>query len=228
MVILDPSPGKLTGQKKKMITGDGVKKDEKISDVFEQINNGSFHPERQQRRCRVDLDPYDRIVECPSSITDSDEDDNEDSYRQDDSMESSVAQPTPTRGDGVMRTTEALDRLTKYKEDDLVEEDEWIIIRVPKKVKKDYFLVDYCDGDEWDEYEWLEGPHLQSTVTVEDLLERERSMPRKKNAENKGTRNIEGMTMIQNLPALTEKRNLCQGVSQSLVSLQRTLFGTQT
>ena len=174
------------------------------------------------------MDPYDRIVERPTSVPVSDEDEAEVSYRQDDAMESSEALPIPRRRGGSMITTEALDRLTKYEEDDLVEEDEWIIIRVPKKVKKDYFLVDYCDGDEWDEYEWLEGPHLQSTVTVEDLLERERSMPRKKNAENKGTRNIEGMTMIQNLPALTEKRNLCQGVSQSLVSLQRTLFGTQT
>ncbi len=39
--------------------------------------------------------------------------------------------------------------------------------------------MDYCDGDDVDEFEWLEGPHLQSTVTVEDLLDRRRSMPRR-------------------------------------------------
>ncbi len=154
-------------------------KEEKISDMFEQINNGSFYPERRQRRCREDLDPYDRVVECPASIPVCDEEDNEVSYRQNDAMESSVALPTPTRGDGVVRTTEALDRLTKYEEDDLVEGDKWIVIRVPKRVKREYFLVDYCDGDEVDEFEWLEGPHLQSTVTVEDLLDRRRSMPRR-------------------------------------------------
>ena len=64
---------------------------------------------------------------------------------------SSVVQPSPTSGDKIMTTSEALEMLTRNgKEDD--EENAWLIIKAPKKLKGKGFLVDYCDGDEKDEY----------------------------------------------------------------------------
>ena len=59
-----------------------------------------------------------------------------------------------TRGDCVMATTEALYNLTKFDEDRYDAEDEWLVIRVPKKDKRSFF-VDYCDGDGDDEFFWL-------------------------------------------------------------------------
>ncbi len=48
--------------------------------------------------------------------------------------------------------------------------DEWLIIKVPRNQRLKYFMVDYCDGDNEDEYHWLEGPYLQKDWTIRDLL----------------------------------------------------------
>ena len=91
---------------------------------------------------------------------------------------SSVVQPSPTSGDKIMTTSEALEMLTRNgKEDD--EENAWLIIKAPKKLKGKGFLVDYCDGDKKDKYHWLEGPHKPEHTTVEDLLERRQSQFRR-------------------------------------------------
>jgi hypothetical protein len=82
-----------------------------------------------------------------------------------------------TRGDCVMSTTEALYRLIRNERDKWDEEDEWLIIKVPRK-NKNVFYIDYCDGDVEDEFHWLEGPYLPNCLTVEDLLDRRRSQAR--------------------------------------------------
>ena len=69
-----------------------------------------------------------------------------------------------------MSTTEALQRLTKNERDKVDEEDDWLIIKIPKKQKLKYFMVDYCDGDQEDEFQWLEGPYLQRDWTIRDLM----------------------------------------------------------
>jgi hypothetical protein len=153
-----------------------------VSELFAQINNGTFDPTKRKRKSSVDLNPYDRIVERPKSNT---ETDSEDSSGDDESgvhlneLESSSVVPhSPARGECIMSTAEALLRLTQHdKEDD--GESEWLIIKVPKKIKHDKFLVDYVDGDTEDEFQWLEGPHSQTHTTIADLLDRRRSQPRK-------------------------------------------------
>ena len=60
-----------------------------------------------------------------------------------------------------MHTTRALYELTRNERDKWDEEDEWLLIKVPKKGKQKWFHVDYCDGDKEDEFHWLEGPYLQ-------------------------------------------------------------------
>ncbi len=65
-----------------------------------------------------------------------------------------------------MSTTEALCRLTSNDKDKWDEEDEWIVIKAPKKTQHKIFFVDYCDGDSEDETHWLEGPYLQQETTV--------------------------------------------------------------
>ena len=39
-------------------------------------------------------------------------------------------------------------------------EDEWLVIKVPK-ANRSHFMCDFCDGDELDNYEWLEGGFKQ-------------------------------------------------------------------
>jgi hypothetical protein len=41
-------------------------------------------------------------------------------------------------------------------------------------------MVDYCDGDSEDEYQWMEGPHDLQHTSVGDLLDRRRSLSRRK------------------------------------------------
>jgi hypothetical protein len=50
---------------------------------------------------------------------------------------------------------------------------------VSKRAKSEAFMVDYCDGDSEDEYQWLEGPHEPQHTTVADLLDRRRSQSRR-------------------------------------------------
>jgi hypothetical protein len=130
--------------------------DETISGIFGQIRNGNFDPKFKRKRFEQDLVvPQERKVETSSAYLEDDED-------------------VDTRGDCVMNTTEALYRLTRNDNDKW---DEWLIIKVPRKGKK-WFYVDYCDGDVEDEFHWLEGPYRQEHLTVEDLLERRQSQPR--------------------------------------------------
>ncbi len=157
--------------------------EEKISDLFAQINNCSFDPEARQRRQREDLNPYDRTVDVPSSISDSEDGDEgegeEYSYLQEDGAEgSSEVQPNPTRGECILGSAACLQKLTEHDVMDFDDENEWLIIKVPKKMRNKSFMVDYCDGDAEDEFHWLEGPHHQEHTTVKDLLERRRSMSR--------------------------------------------------
>ena len=77
---------------------------------------------------------------------------------------------SPTRGSCVVGTNEALSRLTRNSKDKEDYEDEWIIIKVPKKMNRKFFFADFCDGDSEDEFQWLEGPYLQKSYTVADLL----------------------------------------------------------
>ena len=77
-----------------------------------------------------------------------------------------------------MSTTEALYKLTKFDEDKLDDDDEWLIIRVPKKDKRSFF-VDFCDGDAEDEFFWMEGPYRSEHLTVKDLLDRRRGQTRR-------------------------------------------------
>ena len=77
-----------------------------------------------------------------------------------------------------MSTTEALYRLTSNEKDKWDEEDEWLVIKVPKRTQHKIFYVDYCDGDSEDELHWLEGPYLQEEISVADLLEFRRAQPR--------------------------------------------------
>ena len=132
--------------------------DETISGIFDQIRNGTFDPRKKRKRFEKEGKEQERIV-TTSSV-----------HREDDA-------DVATRGDCVMNTTEALFRLTKNEKDKWDEEDEWLIIKVPKKGKK-WFLVDYGDGDVEDEFDWLEGPYLQQSLTVGDLVERRRSQSR--------------------------------------------------
>jgi hypothetical protein len=91
----------------------------------------------------------------------------------------SVIPHSPARGECIMNTAAALQKLTEFDTcDDDESHSEWLIIKVPKKMKHMSFLVDYCDGDAEDEFQWLKGPHLQRETTVEDLLDRKRSQSR--------------------------------------------------
>jgi hypothetical protein len=60
-------------------------------------------------------------------------------------------------------------------------DDEWLIIKVPM-ANKTHFMCDFCDGDELDEFEWLEGVFKQG-LTIRELLEyrRERSRAKRRN-----------------------------------------------
>ena len=70
----------------------------------------------------------------------------------------------------MMSTTEALQRLTRNERDEVDEEDDWLIIKIPRKQRLKYFMVDYCDGDKEDEFQWLEGPYLQKDWTIRDIM----------------------------------------------------------
>ena len=132
--------------------------DETISGIFGQIMNGTFDPTKKRKRFENGGKQQGRIVETISVDLENDAD-------------------VVTRGDCVMATTEALYNLTKFDEDRYDAEDEWLVIRVPKKDKGSFF-VDYCDGDGEDEFFWLEGPYRSEHLTVEDLLDRRRGQTR--------------------------------------------------
>jgi hypothetical protein len=43
-------------------------------------------------------------------------------------------------------------------------EREWLIIKVPKKMKNKSFMVDYCDGHAEDEFKWLYTVYFSSSI----------------------------------------------------------------
>ena len=101
--------------------------------------------------------------------------------------------PPHTRGSCIMGIKEALHRLTSNDKDKSDEEDEWIVIKVPKRTQHKIFFVDYCDGDSEDELHWLEGPYLQEEISVADLLVFRRAQPR-------SSRRRRGLTEFRNDP----------------------------
>lgn len=50
--------------------------------------------------------------------------------------------------------------------------DSWIVIKVPQS-NRTHVLCDFCDGDECNAKQWLEGPYSQS-LTVMELIEHKR------------------------------------------------------
>ena len=74
-------------------------------------------------------------------------------------------------------------------------DDEWLIIKIPKK-GKECFLVDYCDGDDEDEFQWLEGPYLQDDLTIKDLLDRRRCESRTKRRRRGGKSELRNDTEL--------------------------------
>ena len=120
-----------------------------IGQIFKEIRNGTFDTKKRRKR-----------FEGSSSY-----------------LEEEDGRDVATREDCNVTTAEALYRLTKNERDKWDDDDEWVIIKVPKK-KKNWFYVDYCDGDTEDEFHWLEGPYLQEYLTIEDLIDRRRSQTR--------------------------------------------------
>ncbi len=105
----------------------------------------------------------------------------------------------PTRDTCIMGTKEALERLTRNEKDKLDSEDEWIILKVPKKTKGKFFFADFCDGDSEDEFQWLERPYLMENFTVADLLGIRKALPR-------SARRRRGLTEFRDDPVLFIKR----------------------
>ncbi len=130
-----------------------------IGQIFKEIRNGTYNSKKRRKRFEGQR-RNERKFSTSSSY-----------------LEGEDGWDEATRGDCVMNTTEALYRLTRNDKKTFDEDDEWIIIKVPRKGKK-WFYVDYCDGDNEDEFHWLEGPYLQKYFTVEDLLDKRRNQPR--------------------------------------------------
>ncbi len=93
-----------------------------------------------------------------------------------------------------------LGRLTKGEKDAMDSDDEWIVIKVPKKMKGKFFFADFCDGDSEDEFQWLEGPYLQKSFTVADLLKMRADQPR-------SARRRKGFTEFRNNNVLDQQDN---------------------
>jgi hypothetical protein len=86
-------------------------------------------------------------------------------------------------------------KIDKKQKDKLDSKDEWIILKVPKKMKGKFFFADFCDGDSEDEFQWLEGPYLMENFTVADLLGIKRALPR-------SARRRRGLTEFRDDPVL--------------------------
>ena len=83
--------------------------------------------------------------------------------------------------------------------------------------------MDYCDGDDEDEFQWLEGPYLQDDLTVKDLLDRRRCQSRSSRRRREGKsefrndadldqRDNEGNLLDPTIPSLLHKSrgtNIC-------------------
>ena len=134
--------------------------DETISAIFDKIAKGSYDANKIKKGNKKRRRDFwkERKVWCPKSNQM-----HKDQERTSSMDQESKDEPAPrssTRGDCWMGTTEALGRLTKHNKEDLNSEDEWLILKVPKKAKGKIFFADYCGGDSEDEFHWLEGPYL--------------------------------------------------------------------
>ncbi len=156
-----------------------------IGQIFREIRNGTYDPKKKRKRFEEQSRPHSgRVVTVNSSYL-KDEDGSD----------------RATRGDCVMSTTEALHRLTHNEKDEMNKGDEWLIIKVPRNQRLKYFMVDYCDGDNEDEYHWLEGPYLQKDWAIRDLLA-QKMLPR-----GRTVRRRQGRTEFRNDEQL-DKRNI--------------------
>jgi hypothetical protein len=61
---------------------------------------------------------------------------------------------------------------------DTMKGDKWLVLKVPQD-NRSHVMCDFCDGDEMDEMEWLEGPFSQS-LTVRELIEYQRGSNRER------------------------------------------------
>ncbi len=112
-----------------------------IGEIFREIRNGNFDPKKKRKKFEGQSRPHSgRVVEMNPSY-----------LEEEDNSERSI------RRDCGSRTTEALHRLTRNEKEERNEEDEWLIIKVRRNQRHKYFMVDYCDGDDEDEFHWLEG-----------------------------------------------------------------------
>jgi hypothetical protein len=146
--------------------------EETLSSLFDEVNAGTFDAEKKRKRFEPKYEWKGEVqYNSPSEAEEEDKDR--------DAMESSSsACPRSTREGCLMGASEALNKLTKEKDEDQ-DDSEWLIIKVSKKTKRESFMVDYCDGDSEDEYQWLEGPHDLQHTSVGDLLDRRRSQSRR-------------------------------------------------
>jgi hypothetical protein len=76
-------------------------------------------------------------------------------------------------------------------------DDEWLVIKVPK-ANRTHFMCDFCDGDELDNFEWLEGCFKQG-LTVRELLEYRRGRTREKRRNI--TDNLHRRTQVRVFPS---------------------------
>ena len=127
-------------------------KEETISDIFEEISQGHFNANKKRRRFEYERKPWKGHVEMAAYVEDDEEDVDSTHVEEEHVAGSSVVEPSPTRRDCVMGTSEALNKLTRDN-DENEEEAEWLIIKATKRGTKEVFMVDYCDGDAEDEFQ---------------------------------------------------------------------------
>jgi hypothetical protein len=152
--------------------GEKEEQEETLSSLFDEVNAGTFDAEKKRKR-------FEPKYEWKGEVQYNSPSEAEEEEKDMDAMESSSsARPPSTREGCLMGASEALEKLTNEKDEDH-DDSEWLIIKVSKKTKKESFMVDYCDGDSEDEYQWLEGPHDLQHNSVGDLLDRRRSQSRR-------------------------------------------------
>jgi hypothetical protein len=175
-----------------------------IGQIFKEIRQGAFNASKKRRRFETGRKDFwkGRKLRCPGSKDV--EEEKEKPYRgvlpTAGYQRPACSYIPPTRGSCFMGTTEALGRLTKSEKDDLDSDDEWIVIKVPKKMNGKFFFADFCDGDSEDEFQRLKGPYLQTSYTVADLLEIRAVQPR-------SARRRKGLTEFRDDKILDQRDN---------------------
>ena len=93
-------------------------------------------------------------------------------------------------------------------------EDEWLVIKVPR-ANRSHFMCDFCDGDELDNYEWLEGGFKQE-LTVRQLLEYRRGRTRMKRRDI--TDEFQRRTQVRTFPSEAWERHSVSTVDHDTTS----------